>query len=115
MHANLVRWRLHSSVRDPAAYDQFLRIVSLQNVPILRRYGLLDSFALRTSDDTVTFLNLFETEAEADAAWQAIRGQLSLALEGKVGLIERISARADDLPRFPEGDHHYEGGGDTSG
>ena len=91
--------------------------MSLQNVPILRRYGLLDSFALRTSDDTVTFLNLFETEAEAEAeaAWQAIRGQLSLALEGKVGLIERISARADDLPRFPEGDHHYEGTGRQAG
>jgi hypothetical protein len=108
MHANLVRWRLHSSVRDPEAYDQFLRTVSLQNIPILRRYGLLDSFALRTSDDTVTFLNLFETEDEADAAWQAVRGQLSLALEGKVGLIERLSVRADDLPRFPEGNHHSE-------
>src|SRR3954463_559368 len=102
MHANIVRWRLDPSVQAPTAYAKFLSSVSHRNVPILRQFGLLDSFVFRISSDVVLFINIFENQADAETAWSEVPKSLSEALDGKVELIERISAAADDLPLLSE-------------
>jgi hypothetical protein len=102
MHANLVRWRLDPSVRDDASYDAFMHAVAQQNVPILRQFGLLDSFVFRISAEEILVANLFDTETDADNAWAEVQGSLQPVLLGRVELIARISARADDLPLLTE-------------
>jgi hypothetical protein len=98
VHANIVTWRLTHSVRDPEDYQRYLKALAERNIPILRRFGLLDSFVLRMSEDTVQVVNVFEDEAGAESAWAEINGSLAPAIEGHLELMERISARADDLP-----------------
>ena len=98
MHASIVHWRLTDAVREPEQYETYLRRLAQENIPILRDFGLLDSFVLRVSDDRVMVVNVFEDEAGAEAAWEEIHGSLAPPLEGHLELIERTSARADDLP-----------------
>jgi len=98
VHANIVTWRLTHSVRNPEDYQRYLKVLAQRNIPILRRFGLLDSFVLRMSEDTVQVVNVFEDEAGADSAWAEIKRSLAPAIEGHLELMERTSARADDLP-----------------
>lgn len=98
MHASIVTWRLTEAVRDDENYDTYLRRLAHANIPILRRFGLLDSIVLRMSNDTVQVVNVFEDQVGADAAWDEINKSLYPAIEGNLELIDRISARADDMP-----------------
>lgn len=98
MHANIVTWRLTEAVRNPEDYEAYLKALAQKNVPILRRFGLLDSFVLRMSEDTVQVVNVFEDQAGAESAWAEINDSLAPALDGHFELIHRVSARADDLP-----------------
>ena len=98
MHASVVHWRLTEAVREPEQYEAYLRLLARENIPILRDFGLLDSFVLRMSEDRVMVINIFEDEAGAEAAWEQITQSLAPPLEGHLELIERTSARADDLP-----------------
>jgi hypothetical protein len=98
VHANIVTWRLTESVRQPEDYERYLKALAQRNIPILRRFGLLDSFVLRMSGDTVQVVNVFEDEAGAESAWAEINRSLAPAIEGNLELLQRISARADDLP-----------------
>ena len=98
MHANIVTWRLTEAVRNPEDYERYLKALAQKNVPILRRFGLLDSFVLRTSEDTVQVVNVFEDQAGAESAWAEINRSLAPAIEGHLELMHRISAQADDLP-----------------
>ena len=66
MHASVVTWRLSPAVQG-TAIDAYLSILANENLPILRQYGLLDSFVLRISHDTIQVVNIFEDEAGARA------------------------------------------------
>jgi len=98
VHANIVTWRLTESVRNPEDYQRYLKSLAQKNIPILRRFGLLDSFVLRMSDDMVQVVNVFEDRDGAELAWAEINGSLAPAIEGHLEFMNRISARADDLP-----------------
>jgi hypothetical protein len=98
MHASVVTWRLSPAVQGPEEYDAYLSTLANENLPILRQHGLLDSFVLRMSQDTIQVVNIFEDEAGANAAWSEIPRSLAPALEGRLQLIDRITVRADELP-----------------
>jgi hypothetical protein len=98
MYASVVTWRLSASIQGNEGYDAYLSTLANENIPILREFGLLDSFVLRMSEDTIQVVNIFEDEAGANAAWGEIPRSLAPALEGRLELIDRLTVRADDLP-----------------
>jgi hypothetical protein len=97
MHASVVTWRLSPAVQGTDEYDAYLSTLANENIPILRQYGLLDSFVLRMSQDTIQVVNIFEDETGANAAWGEIPRRLAPALEGRLQLVDRITVRADEL------------------
>ena len=109
VHANVTVWLITDVARKsdsiqaflqswrPGGYRDFLRFAAPRIVPVLRSYGLLFSFAVRTQADRLTVVSIFEDEAGADAGWDALSGHLHEVMEGELEFLERSSGPADDL------------------
>ena len=109
MHANITTWLISDIARkstnfqeflrswQPRSYRQFLQFAAPQIVPVLRRCGLLQSYAIRTRADMVTIISIFEDEAGAEAAWSEISGGLHELMEGRLEFLEIASGPVDDL------------------
>ena len=98
MYAKIVTWLLADEIQSPDAYDRFLRSLAERNTPILRRYGLLDGFAIRLNHRTMMTMNLYESKEQAEAAWEHVIVRLNEDLDGQVTVIDRKDGSALDLP-----------------
>jgi len=109
MHANISTWLISDIARkstnvqeflrtwQPRSYRQFFQFAAPQIVPVLQRYGLLQSYAIRTRTDLITIVSIFEDEAGAEAAWLEISGGLHELMDGRLEFLEITSGPVDDL------------------
>ena len=98
MYAKVITWRLGESVRSAESYPRFLQDLAQRNVAALRRFGLLDGFVIRTGQDTIMTVNLYETAEQAETAWGAMVGTPAYAKSVDLELIDRVMGQAEDLP-----------------
>ena len=98
MYAKLVTWQLAPDIQGEAAYEAFLADLSARNVPVLRRYGLLDGFVIRIAVDKIMTMNIYESEQDAETAWREVITSVGDRLDGKLKILERQVGDVVDLP-----------------
>jgi hypothetical protein len=109
MFANVTTWlisdiaRKSNSIDDflrswqPNGYQQFFREAAPKVVPLLRKHGMVCSYAIRTRVDVVMIVSIFEDEAGAEAGWDLISGHLHDIMDGTLEFLERSCGPVEDL------------------
>lgn len=98
MYANLVTWRLDPSIRPPDVLADHLRGVWTQYSQLLSQRGLLDVLVVRTSEETMLAIRLYEDLAAGDAEYQQAVNSLGIEYTSKVEAIKTEVGRAFDVP-----------------
>ena len=109
MHANITTWLISDVARKSESFEQFLRDwqpnsyrhfferAAPRVVPVLRAFGMVHSFAIRTRVDQITIFSIFADEAGAESAWSEISGRLHEVMEGTLEFLEYTCGPAEDL------------------
>jgi hypothetical protein len=97
MHAVVTNWRIKPDTQENQAYAAFLTEAARQVVPILRDQGMLDVFVIRIAPDIVKFVNIYESEDEADGALHHVTERAGTFLAEHLELIERSGGPTADL------------------
>jgi hypothetical protein len=98
LYATVSTWRLAESIRDPEAYEAFLRDLIEANIDIARDVGMLDAMMIRSGTDTMIAVAVYETEAEAIAAGPIARERVGTRYDHQVELISRYAGPCQDMP-----------------
>ena len=100
MYASVTSWRLHESLWSEQAYTAFLKQVMEQQLALALEIGLLDAIIIRSSEDQITSVGLYESEAAATAAMERSTTVYNEQYTAVLELLDRQSGRADDIPRL---------------
>lgn len=100
MLASVTRWHIAESVRDAAAFVDYIQPVLRKHLTILRKHGLLDILMIRTAEDMLIAVALYEDDAEGQEAWVASQIAFRDDLLGKLDLVSRVTGPAFELPQL---------------
>ena len=97
MHATISHWRFRPESATTKQFDEFMSEAARRVVPILRNLGMLDVFIIRTSPDTIKFINIYETREDADLAQESVWRAHGFFLGRHLELIDRSGGETVDL------------------
>jgi hypothetical protein len=103
MYASISTWHLDESIRDEAAYEDFVGSVLNKALPTSRELGILDALLVRVADDTFVAVTVFDSAEAADAVWQQAIGPQSILYSEKITLVNRVTGHAVDMPELTVG------------
>jgi hypothetical protein len=103
MYASISTWHLDESLRDEAAYEDFVGSVLNKALPVSRKLGILDALLVRVAEDTFVAVTVFDSAEAAEAVWQEATGPQSTLYNERITLVDRVTGRAVDMPELTDG------------
>ncbi len=100
MHANLVTWRLAPAIQPAEELAAHLRGVWTHYSQLLRQVGLLDVLVVRTGEDEMLAIRLYDDSRADDLANEEAVTTLGTEYLSKVTAIEKRVGRAFDAPQL---------------
>ena len=100
MYASISTWHLDESIRDEAAYEEFVGSVLNKALPASRELGILDALLVPVADDTFVAVTIFDSAETAEAVWQEAIGPQSGLYNEKITLVSRVTGHAVDMPEL---------------
>ena len=94
----MLTYELAEADRTDEGFGVFVKRFAEYSLPELRKFGLLDGYVVRNSDDTIMTVNFYESEEGAHDAFTLLTGTQAYTESMHLTLIEHKEGPAFDLP-----------------
>ena len=98
MYVKVLTFELSVEDQTDDGFAAFTKKLATKSLPQLRKFGLLDGYLVRASNETIMTVNFYDSAEGAKSAFAQLTGTVAYAESMGLKLIEHRDGPAYDLP-----------------